>query len=173
MSEIETRFLVIAPRHASPASKHDMTTTRAPTIRALDDEQSRALLARHHVGRIAFAFHDQVDIEPVLYVADGAWIFGRTSIGTKLSSLAHHPWCAFEIDEVHGLFDWSSVVVKGSFHILDSESGSPDTYERALKLLRELIPQTFLPGDPAPHRTILFGIYSQEISGRSASPGTP
>jgi nitroimidazol reductase NimA-like FMN-containing flavoprotein (pyridoxamine 5'-phosphate oxidase superfamily) len=148
-----------------------MMTTHAPTIRALDDEQSRALLARHHVGRLAFAFHDHVDIEPVHYVLDGTWIFGRTSAGTKLSALAHHPWCAFEIDEVNGIFDWTSVVVKGSFHLLDQTTGSLDTYERALELLRELIPETLLPGDPAPQRMFLFGIYAQEITGRIAIPG--
>jgi hypothetical protein len=32
---------------------------------------------------------------------------------------------------MRGLFDWSSVVVKGTFYLLDPEIGSPDTYRRA------------------------------------------
>ena len=144
-------------------------TTAQPVFRTLSDAESRSLLARHRVGRIAYSLHDRVDIEPVHYVYDGGWIFGRTSVGAKLATLAHRPWCAFEVDEVHGMFDWTSVVAKGSFHLLDPERGSPDTYGRALELMSTLVPHTFLPGDPAPHRSVLFGVFIQEIEGRSAS----
>lgn len=139
----------------------------APVFSTLGDADARALLARHHVGRIAFSLHDRVDIEPVHYVFDGDWLFGRTSMGTKLSTLSHHPWCAFEVDEVRSLFDWTSVVVKGSFHLLDPEPAG--NYQRAFALLSALIPDTFSPDDPVPHRTILFGIYAREITGRAAS----
>ena len=140
-----------------------------PVFRALSDAESRALLARHHVGRVAYSLHDHVDIEPVHYVYDGGWIFGRTSVGAKLATLAHRPWCAFEVDEVRGLFDWTSAVAKGSFHLLDPERGSSDTYGRALELLSDLVPETFAPGDPAPHRSVLFGIFIQELQGRCAT----
>lgn len=140
-----------------------------PVFTTLDDAQCRALLMRQRVGRLAYALHDHVDIEPVHFAFDGDWIYGRTSMGTKLATLVHRPWCAFEVDEVRGLFDWTSVVVKGSFHMLDPESGSPDAYRRAVDRLTALIPGTFSTHDPVPHRTIIFGIYVQEMAGRSAS----
>lgn len=128
------------------------------------------MLARHHVGRIAYSFHDRVDIEPIHYVVDGNWIYGRTSIGTKVATLAHHPWCAFEVDEVRDTFDWESVVAKGTFHLLDPQAGSPDAYGRAVALLRQLVPGTLGADDPAPHRIVLFGIHIDEITGRAARP---
>ena len=128
------------------------------------------MLARHHVGRIAYSFHDRVDIEPIHYVVDGNWIYGRTSIGTKVATLAHHPWCAFEVDEVRGTFDWESAVVRGTFHLLDPQTGSPDAYGRAVALLRQLVPATLGADDPAPHRIVLFGIHIDEITGRAARP---
>jgi len=140
----------------------------APEFRELTAEECQALLARQNVGRIAFTRHDRVDIEPINYASDGEWIFGRTSAGTKLTTLLHHPWCAFEADDVRGLFDWDSVVVKGTFYLLDPEEGSPDTYRRAQKLLQKLVPGTFSAHDPTPHRDILFGIFVHDISGRSA-----
>src|SRR5688500_557830 len=88
-------------------------------VRSLSETEARAVLARHHVGRIAFSFRDRVDIEPIHYVSDGDWIYGRTSVGTKLATLAHHPWCAFEVDEARDTFDWESAVVRGSFYLLD------------------------------------------------------
>jgi len=142
--------------------------TAAPVFKSLDDVDCRALLARHRVGRLAYSQHDRIDIEPVNYVFDGSWLFGRTNVGTKLAALVHHPWCAFEVDEVHGLFDWMSVVVKGSFYLLDPETGSPDTYRRALQLLTALIPEMFTADDPVPHRAIVFGIYAHEVTGRGS-----
>jgi len=139
-----------------------------PVFRTLSESECRTLLARLRIGRIAYSFRDRVDIEPVHYACDGDWLFGRTSIGSKLVSLAHRPWCAFEVDEVHDMFDWSSVVVKGSFHLLDPELGSPDTYRRALELLSALIPETFSADDPVPHRTSLFGVSVQELTGRAS-----
>ena len=145
-----------------------MRTLNTPTYVTLDDVESRAFLARQHIGRLAFSLHDRVDIEPISYTFDGGWILGRTSVGTKLSTLAHHPWCAFETDHVIGPFEWTSVVAKGTFYLLDPEAGSPDLYNKALASARSLVPDAFSPNDPAPHRGVLFGIYVNEITGRSA-----
>jgi nitroimidazol reductase NimA-like FMN-containing flavoprotein (pyridoxamine 5'-phosphate oxidase superfamily) len=138
-------------------------------FRTLTMEESRALLARNSVGRLAYAFHDRVDVEPIHYVMEGDWIYGRTSIGTKLATLAHHPWCALEADEVRGPFDWESVVLKGPFYLLDPQEGSPDVYDKALELVRTLVPESFSLGDPAPHRMALFRIHMSEVTGRAAS----
>jgi len=139
-----------------------------PTFFTMDEPDCHALLARNRVGRLAFSFRDRVDIQPIHYVYEGDWIVGRTSIGSKLASLAHQPWCAFEVDEVHGVFHWASVVVKGSFRMLDPETGMSDLYNRALKKLEQLVPGTFTEEDPTPHRAILFAIHIDEITGRSA-----
>jgi nitroimidazol reductase NimA-like FMN-containing flavoprotein (pyridoxamine 5'-phosphate oxidase superfamily) len=143
-----------------------MSSTTRATVRELTTDECRDLLMRSHVGRIAFSFRDRVDIEPISFACDGKWIFGRTAEGTKLATLLHHPWCAFETDEVRSMFDWTSVVAKGSFNLLDPEIGSPDTYRRAELLLRELVPGTFEAHDPAPQRGVVFGIFIHEITGR-------
>lgn len=140
----------------------------APEIRELHADDARAFLARQHVGRIAYSFQDRIDIEPISFVFEKDWIYARTSPGTKLARLLHHPWCAFEADEVHGTFDWTSVVVHGSLHVLDPEAGSDD-YVRALAALTALVPGTFTKHDPAPHRSILIGVFVNEISGRMAT----
>ncbi len=142
----------------------------APNFAEMSAEAARALLAGSHMGRLAFSFHDRVDIQPINYVFEDGWIIARTQVGGKLSTLAHHPWCAFEVDAVRGLFDWDSVVARGSFHILDPELGSADRYESALAALRRLIPDTFSAADPTPQRSIIVGVYVEEITGRTARP---
>jgi uncharacterized protein len=142
-----------------------------PTFRELPDEESLEVLARNHVGRMAFTFRDRVDIEPVHYVLEGDWIFGRTAPGSKTSTLAQHPWVAFEVDEVDGLFDWRSVVVRGTVIFLDPAGGDLEAseWERAVNALRRLIPETLRMDDPTPFRTIVFGMKIDELTGRAAA----
>jgi uncharacterized protein len=145
-------------------------TDPSPRFADLSERSARALLARNHVGRLAFAFKDRVDIQPIHYVYDEKWLIGRTGVGSKLVKLSHNPWCAFEVDEVHGLFHWDSVVVHGSFSMLDPESGSTDLYRRAVDLLQRFIPGTMSSADPVPERAIPFAIHIDELRGRSARP---
>ena len=144
-----------------------------PQFRDLDREEIDALLARHHVGRLAFTFRGRVDVEPIHYVFDNSWIYGRTSPGTKLRTIAHNRWVAFEVDEVDGPFDWRSVVVRGAVYVLSADGSGfeLESYERAVELLRKLMPGTLTADDPVPHRTVVFGIKIDEATGRAAIPG--
>ena len=149
-----------------------MTASGKPIVRALTDEEATALLARNTVGRIAFCWHDRVDIEPIHYVYDAPWIFGRTSVGAKLLALAHNQWCAFETDDVRDLFQWESVVVKGPFSALNSALGESEKFDRAVTALRKLLPTALTDVDPVPERNIVFGIHASEIVGRTMAPPT-
>jgi nitroimidazol reductase NimA-like FMN-containing flavoprotein (pyridoxamine 5'-phosphate oxidase superfamily) len=140
-------------------------TIDQPIIRDLTPEEAEALLVRNQVGRIAYSQNDRVDMEPIHYVYDAPWIFGRTSRGSKLFMLALNSWCAFETDEVRGLFDWESVVVKGLFSAHHGPFAEWD-YDRALAAIRTLTPAALTEDDPTPQRNIVFGIHVSEITGR-------
>ena len=147
-----------------------MTHTDTATFRALDSAARNALLARNRVGRLAYAFHGRVDIEPIHYVyADGAF-YMRTEPGSKLATLAHAPWVAFEVDEIDGPFDWRSVVAHGSVYVLEDVGASEAVaaYHIAIERLRELMPDAFGPNDPAPARRIVIKLYPTEVTGREA-----
>ena len=152
-------------RKSNPAS--------GPTFRTLDRTECERVLSRNHVARVAFSFHDKVDIEPVHYVYDHGDMFGRTSPGSKLTTLAHNHWLAVEVDEVDGLFDWRSVVVHGSFYTPSAEvpGAESDARARGLELLRALIPETGTGDDPVPFRTIVFQIHVESMTGRESLPG--
>ena len=145
-----------------------MTIPARPIIRVLRGDEAQAILARNSVGRIAFSMRDRVDIEPIHYVYEPPWIFGRTSTGAKLLTLAHNSWCAFETDEVRGLFDWESVVVKGPFSPQNAPAAGWD-YDRAVAAVRRMLPSALTEDDPIPHRDIVFGVHASEISGRSSA----
>lgn len=141
-------------------------------IRELDQAAIEALLGRHNVGRIAYSLHDRVDIEPISYIYEDGWIFGRTSPGSKLNVLARRPWVAFEVDDVHGPTSWESAVVHGTFYHLEPEGNESDKmrFKKALEAVRKVIPETFREGDPVSFRDVLFGIHVDRMSGRACEP---
>jgi hypothetical protein len=143
----------------------------APSFRELSRTESDEVLQRNRVGRLAFSFHDRVDIEPVNYVYADGWLHGRTSPGTKLATLRHHPWVAFEVDEVDGPNDWRSVVVHGVVHLPDADGSPSDRAAHAatLALIRQLVPRALEHGDPTPSRQVLFRIHADDVSGRAAT----
>ena len=85
----------------------------------------------------------------------------------QLLSLGHNQWCAFEVDEVQGPFDWESVVAKGHFSPHGGVRASWDL-DRALAALRTIAPETLGAHDPTPERDVVFGIHGVEITGRSS-----
>lgn len=148
-----------------------MVKTAGPTFRELTRAECDEILSRNHVGRIAFTFHDRVDVEPITYTYAGSWLHARTSPGTKLALLRHHPWVAFEVDEVQAIFDWQSVVVHGVVHIPHADGSADDRAAHAdiLTHLRELVPETLGPNDPVPERIVLFRVHVDEVRGRAAT----
>jgi uncharacterized protein len=131
------------------------------------------LLRRNNVGRLAYARANRIDIQPVHYVYADGWIYARTSSGAKIEMIDPRWWpVAFEVDEVQSLFRWRSVVVHGGLYTLhpDGTAEQGEIWEKALAALRTLVPETLRENDPVPHRTIVFRIAVQELTGLEAEP---
>ncbi|MEZ4417693.1 MAG: pyridoxamine 5'-phosphate oxidase family protein [Gemmatimonadota bacterium] len=141
-----------------------------PRFLELAPERALEILSRNHVGRVAVARDQRVDIEPLHYVYDDGWLYGRTSEGTKIHMTGREWWpVAFEVDEIDGVFDWRSVVVHGGFYVLkEDDPHNAEARDHAIALLRTLIPDTLTEDDPTPARTVLFRISVQEMRGREA-----
>jgi nitroimidazol reductase NimA-like FMN-containing flavoprotein (pyridoxamine 5'-phosphate oxidase superfamily) len=140
----------------------------APHITEMSAATCLALLRRHSVGRMAFSFHDRVDITPIHYVYSDGWLFARTSHGAKMTTLQHAPWVAFEVDEFDGVFDWRSVVVHGTAYTVERDGSATEArlWSRGIELLRRIVPETGTDDDPVPFRTLVFGIHVDAMTGR-------
>jgi nitroimidazol reductase NimA-like FMN-containing flavoprotein (pyridoxamine 5'-phosphate oxidase superfamily) len=151
-----------------PTSDED---SMPPIFRDLEHAEIEAILARNHVGRIAFTFRDRVDIQPIGYVFRDGFIYARTEEGSKLQTLARSPWVAFEVDEVDGMFDWRSVVVRGTVYRIDPDGGPVEqqAWRTALAALRSVVPGTLADNDPTPFRDVLFRMKVDEATGREAA----
>lgn len=148
-----------------------MAATERFRFDELDRAASDELLLRNNVGRVAYTFHDRVDVEPISYVYADGFVWGRTAPGTKLLMLQHNPFVAFEVDEVESAVDWRSVVVHGTVYFVSPEGGDRerDAYQAAVDHLRSVYPDVLNEDDVAPSRTVLFRIHVDSVTGRFAS----
>ena len=148
------------------------TAPKAPTFFELSRDESLELLARNRFGRLAFSFHDRVDIEPISYVLAEDWLYARTAPGTKLTVVQHHPWVAFEVDEIRSRVDWRSVVVHGTIYFLDpNREADRADYDAADKVLRSVDADALTAADATPQRQVLFRIHVDDVVGKGARPG--
>jgi nitroimidazol reductase NimA-like FMN-containing flavoprotein (pyridoxamine 5'-phosphate oxidase superfamily) len=88
----------------------DVVTGRVET---LPDEECRALLASHKIGRVSITWDALPVIAPVNYVLDGNTIVFRTRRDGMLAQACNDAVIAFEIDELaaDGSGGWSVNVV--------------------------------------------------------------
>src|ERR1700741_1644194 len=139
-------------------------------FRDLSRDEVEQILARNNVGRLAFSLHDRVDIQPIHYVYERGWLYGRTSEGEKIATLAHNQWVAFEVDEVKGTFDWRSVVIHGSFWILHPRGSTraEELWGKAAELMSTIVPGALTEHDPVGFRQTLFRVAISDVRGREA-----
>ena len=139
-------------------------------FRELSRDEVEAMLLRNRVGRLAFSLHDRVDVQPIHYIYERGWLYGRTSEGDKIAALKHNQWVAFEVDEVTDLFDWRSIVIHGSFWIMHPR-GSPraeELWTKAAELVSKIVPGALTESDPVAFRQTLFRIAVSDARGREA-----
>jgi len=106
----------------------------------------------------------------VNYVYADRWIYARLEQGPALSTLKHRQWVVFEVDEIHGVYDWRTVIVCGSVQFLDNDRSSPDwrDFNRALCLLRGEVASILTSDDPHPERLQIYRIHLDDCSGRES-----
>lgn len=142
------------------------------TFGTLSREEIDGLLERNHVGRVAFAKGNRVEIIPVHYVFTPEWIYGRTTPGGVIHNVAEPWWpVAFEVDEVDDLFDWRSVVIHGGLYLVpkDGAAWQREAWKEGIEKLRKLVPTALKDEDPVPERSSIFRIAIQEVAGKVAS----
>ena len=163
-SKARSRVAKVVPTGTAPLA----TAPASPHIRDLSASSCLALLRREIVGRMAFSFRDRVDITPIHYVYADGWVFARTSHGAKMTTIAHSPWVALEVDEVKDVFEWKSVVLHGTVYLAERNAGPTEArrWLTGIELLRRIVPATGTSLDPVAFRSLVFGIHVESVTGR-------
>jgi uncharacterized protein len=104
----------------------------------LNEDQINNLLLGQVVGRLACTDGMHPYIVPLTYCFDGAYIYGQTHEGMKLSILRKNPNVCFEVDQMTDMANWQSVIVTGRFEELsyeDAEKARSVLFTRVMPLM--------------------------------------
>ena len=145
------------------------------TVRELSHDECLAILMKHHVAHVGIGFHDLLRLKICNYLYSDGWIYARTELGQDLVMARHHPWAAFEVAEVEGIYDWRSVEVRGAIEFLSSSTQSSEwfEFENAVRLLRTAVPEVLTANDPTPQRIQLLRVHLDEVMGRESRLANP
>ncbi len=145
-------------------------TKKKPVFRELSAVEAEEILARNSVGRLARSIGDGIDIELIHYVVLDRCIYGVTSREPVLASPAHNARVAFEVDEIRDLFEWSSVVVKGTMEIVSggAEGNADPAPARGVERLRALVPVAPVSARPPSVENHVFRLLVDTMTGRGA-----
>lgn len=152
-----------------------MTQKLQVDVREMSRDEALALLARHHVGHVAISFHDLVRLKICNYIYSEGWIYARTELTDDVVMARHHPWAAFQVSEIDGIYDWRSVEVWGGIEFLSSNAQGREwfEFETAVRLLQAAVPQVLTADDPMPQRVQLLRVHVDNISGRESRSTSP
>ena len=154
---------------AARAADRPIVPAAGPTIRELTRAECDEVLRRNVVGRVAFAFDRRVEIRPIHYVYEDGWLYAAGD-GRQVE-MWRHAVGGVRVDEVHAC-STGGVLVHGGLYLVTPDTTEADaaTWERAVQLLRRLVPEAGTAYDPTPERTLVFRIHADDVTGRTATP---
>lgn len=76
------------------------------------------LIHREFIGRIGCHAEDVTYVVPISYAYDGEYIYGHSFEGMKLNMMRKNPRICFQVDDMHNMANWQSVVAWGDFEEL-------------------------------------------------------
>ena len=147
-------------------------------VREMSREECEDLLGRLDFGRLACARDNQPYVVPIYFASEPGCLYGFATMGQKIEWMRLNPLVCVEADEVRGVSEWASVVVRGRYEEF------PDTPEYAeprraaqsrLEKVRSLWWQTGFAAAQTRGRfdrdiTVFYCIHIEELSGRRGSP---
>jgi nitroimidazol reductase NimA-like FMN-containing flavoprotein (pyridoxamine 5'-phosphate oxidase superfamily) len=144
-------------------------------IGKLTTHEIERLLGKEVVGRIGCSDGIIVYVVPISYAYDGKYIYCHTHEGLKTGMMRRNPMVCFEVDRLHDMANWQSVVAQGQFEELTDPAMRNDAlqklHERVLPLVSSqtthLSPDwPFAPVDLGKIQGVTFRIRLEEKSGR-------
>jgi len=104
-------------------------------IGKLSSPEIEKLLHKEVIGRLGCSDGQVVYVVPISYHYDGEYVYCHTHEGMKLDIMRRNPIVCFEVDKLHDMANWQSVVAHGRFE----ELTDPVLRQEALQKLHERI----------------------------------
>ncbi|WP_276482274.1 pyridoxamine 5'-phosphate oxidase family protein [Paraflavitalea pollutisoli] len=147
----------------------------------LTGNEIEAVLLEQQVGHLGCHADDLTLVVPISYAYDGTYIYGHTREGLKVGMMRKNPRVCFEVDILHDMANWRSVITWGTFEELtdtaEREAALTVLVNRILPLnsseTTHLYPQWPFPNDNLNDiKGIVFRLHLTSKTGRYESNST-
>ncbi|HZG24485.1 MAG TPA: pyridoxamine 5'-phosphate oxidase family protein [Chitinophagaceae bacterium] len=141
----------------------------------LNTEEIEELLTHQLVGRLGCCLDNRMYVLPISYAYDGHNIYARSQEGEKTEMMRKNPNVCFQVDSMHNMANWQSVVCWGKYEELRDEDGRGAGLK---KLINRVLPAVtsetvqlspdwpFAPDNINDIQGIVFRIIVSEKTGR-------
>ncbi|UXN66117.1 pyridoxamine 5'-phosphate oxidase family protein (plasmid) [Phyllobacterium sp. A18/5-2] len=104
-------------------------------IKEMSQEETKALLERATLGRLACVNDAQPYIMPLSFAYHAVYLYAFTTVGKKVEWMRANPKICVQFDEIAGSNRWQSVIVNGLFEELTNAPDHIDARNKAHELL--------------------------------------
>lgn len=134
--------------------------------RALNETETRALIAAGRVGRLGCVDDGEPYVVPINYLFEDDAIYGHSLSGRKITALRAHPRACLQVDQVENDFRWRSAIAFGRFEEIVSELERQQVLHKLLQAFPWLTPvESVGSKDTVSPQVIIFRIRVDRVTG--------
>jgi hypothetical protein len=131
----------------------------------MSEEESRALLEEHGVGRLGCVADGRPYVVPVSYIFEDGCIYVHSLAGKKVYALRESPRACLQVDDIRDAYHWRSVIASGHYEELWETEERKRILDELLRRFPYLTPVESVPAHDGGSSVIVFRIRVEEISG--------
>ena len=102
-------------------------------LRELTPEEIHNILQRGFQAHLGCHSHGETYVCPISYAYEDGYLFSHSLMGKKINMMRANPKVCLQVEEVHSLFNWESVIAWGQFEEL-KDGLEAETVLRLLKM---------------------------------------
>ena len=135
-------------------------------MRALSEDETRALLSTCRIGRLGCVDSGEPYVVPINYIFEDDSIYGHSLPGRKIEVLRAHPRACLQVDEIENDFEWRSVIAYGNFEEIRVPSDRTSILSKLLAHFPLLTPvESVMAQDANAPDSVVFRIIVDRITG--------
>ena len=135
-------------------------------IKALVEEEARALLSACRIGRLGCIDNSEPYVVPINYVFEDESIYSHSLPGQKIEALRANPRACLQVDEIENDFNWRSAIAYGNFDEIRTPGERRSILGKLLARFPLLTPvESVMAQDACAPDTVIFRIRVGRITG--------
>lgn len=135
-------------------------------MKALQEDESRALLSACRIGRLGCIDNGEPYVVPINYVFEDESVYSHSLPGRKIEALRAHPRACLQVDEIENDFEWRSVIAYGAFEEVRVPSDRRSILSKLLTRFPLLTPvESVMAQDAGAPDSVVFRIRIDRITG--------